>query len=287
MANERLIKNINDAFLKVLTEENAKQYEQYFKKVNREMIKNVDNLNANKVKQILKEVKINVNNAVDIMLLQSTIVLALQDKRKAKKNPNLLPALLMLGMYSTRNSEKFVRQVVKINKGVNLSNNEQTVHKAFKRYFTNNTKVVQQARKIAIEKTELSVVKSKRNKRMLRDFKRLRQDGKSIKEIENNLQRKYNNEANIKRVINTELHEQTELVKTANAKQNGFTHKKWIQRNRPTMRETSFHNHVVNTIVPIDSDFRANGLRASYPGDDRLPPQERIYCDCYLIFINK
>jgi DNA-binding transcriptional MerR regulator len=288
MARQSKIDQINDAFIKILTEENAQQYVKYIKQIRNEMINDIENLTADKVKSIVKGAEINIDNVVLLFTLQSAILLVL-DKTKPRKSfsPSLLPIIALIGMYSLKRPERFVKKVSKLVKGRGLNERDKKAKAIIDKFQKNVDDMFDfkdKARKIAIEKSEISIVKSKTNKRMIRDFKKLRQQGLSINDIKKQLSSKYNSPNNIKRVMNTELHAQSELVKKEFNKEYGYTHKTWKQRNRPTSRHTKFHDGVVNKTIPIDSDFRAGGLRAEYPGDDRLPPSERIYCDCYLVY---
>lgn len=284
MANAKLIDRINDAFLDVIERESSNQQREYFKAINKEFINNIDNLDAQKVRQIIRNTESNIDNLILLYALQNAVMLILADRQRAKQNRALVPVLAIMGIYSLTKPERFVKRMVKIVKGKGLNSNEKVYKGIIDDFAQTNAKSLAKARKVAIERTEISIVKSKRNKRMIRDFKRLEQQGKSIKQIQNNLSRKYNNKASIDRVLKTELHAQSELVRREFNTTIGYTHKTWKTQQDRRVRETCFHNQIVNKRVPITSDFRACGMRAQQPGDDRLPANERINCRCYLIY---
>jgi hypothetical protein len=96
--------------------------------------------------------------------------------------------------------------------------------------------------------------------------------------------RETNVEWKVKRVIRTESHEQFEIANVDVHKAMGLTHKVWNTQGDKIVRDTPFHNAVGDKRIPIDSQFRANGIRADHPGDMMLPVGERINCRCYLTF---
>jgi len=279
------VEQINDAFIKILTEENAQQYSQYIKAINRELINNIEDLTASKVKSIIKNAKINIDDMVLLFTLQSAILLVL-DKSKPKKSldSSLLPLYALIGMYSLKRPERFVRRMVKITKGNDLSARDKKAQAIIKGFKKDNTKVLKDARKIARNKLDTSILKSKKSKSMQKDLRNMIKEKKSIKEIKNSLVRKYNSLSNVERALDTELHAQSEEVRRIHNQALGYTHKTWKTQQDSRVRDTQFHNGVTNKRVPIDSDFRAGGLRAEQPGDTQLPPSDRIRCRCYLIY---
>ena len=283
MASKSKIDQINDAFIKVLTEENATQYVKYIKQIRTEMINDIENLTASKVKQIVKGAKINIDNIVLLFTLQSAILLVL-DKSKPRKSldTSLLPVIALVGMYSLKRPERFVRKVSKLVKGTGLNERDKKAQAIIKGFERDNAKVLKDARKIARNQLDRSILKSKTSKNMQKDLRNLIKEKKSIKEIKNTLVKKYNSLSNVERALDTELHAQSEYVRKEHSKAMGYTHKTWKTQGDSKVRHTKFHEGVSNKRVPIDSDFRAGGLRAEQPGDTQLPPSERIRCRCFL-----
>lgn len=285
MANKSKIDQINDAFIKVLTEENATQYVKYIKQIRNEMINNIETLNADKVKSIIKSAKINIDNIVLLFTLQSAILLVL-DKSKPRKSldPSLFPIIAFVGMYSLKRPERFVRKVSKLVKGRDLNERDKKAQAIIQGFKRDNAKVLKDARKIARNQLDRSILKSRTSKNMQKDLRNLIKEKKSIKEIKNILVRKYNSLSNVERALDTELHAQSEYVRRVHSEALGYTHKTWKTQFDNRVRKTHFHNGVVNQRVPIASDFRAGGLRAEQPGDTQLPPSDRIRCRCYLVY---
>ena len=285
MANKSKIDQINDAFIKVLTEENAQQYVKYIKSIRKQMIDDIENLNANRVKQIIKSAEINIDNIVLLFTLQSAILLVL-DKSKPRKSldTSLIPIIALVGMYSLKRPERFVRKVSKIVKGKGLNDRDKKAQAIIKQFKNDNAKVLKDARRIARNQLDRSILKSRTSKNMQKDLRNLIKEKKSIKEIKNTLTRKYNSLSNVERALDTELHAQSEYVRRVHSEALGYTHKTWKTQFDNRVRKTHFHNGVVNQRVPINSEFRAGGLRAEQPGDTQLPPSDRIRCRCYLVY---
>jgi hypothetical protein len=279
------VDQINDAFIEVLSKNNSKQYEKYIREINRELINNVDSLTPDKVKSIIQGAKINIDDIALLFVMQNAILLIVSKKVPRKKlDKSLLPILVILGMYSLKRPKRFVEKLVKINKGIGLNANEKKAQEIIQVFKQDNEKVLKDARKIARKQLDTSVLKSKTSKRMVRDLNEGVKEKKSIKQIKNELVRKYNKLSNVERTLDTELHAQSEFVRKEHSKALGLTHKTWKTQGDSRVRHTKFHDGVANKRIPIDSDFRAGGLRATHPGDAQLPPSDRIRCRCYLTF---
>jgi hypothetical protein len=279
------IDQINDAFIKILTEENAQQYVKYIKQIRNEMINDIENLTADKVKSIVKGAEINIDNIVLLFTLQSAILLVL-DKTKPRKSfsPSLLPIIALIGMYSLKRPERFVKKVSKLVKGRGLNERDKKAKAIITQFKSDNAKVLKDARKVARNQLDRSILKSKTSKNMQKDLRNMIKEKKSIKDIKSSLVKKYNSLSNVERALDTELHAQSEYVRKVHSAAMGYTHKTWKTQFDDRVRKTHFHNGVANKRVPIDSDFRAGGLKAEQPGDTRLPPSDRIRCRCYLLY---
>ena len=120
---------------------------------------------------------------------------------------------------------------------------------------------------------------------MIRDLQKGQQEGKSIARIKKELKAKYQNKNNIQRTLKTELHREAEEIRQLHAENVGYTHKIWRSQGDARVRDTCFHNGVIGTKVPIESDFRSCGMKAQRPSDDRLPANESIHCRCWLEYL--
>lgn len=279
------VDQINDAFIEVMTKENSKQYSQYIKSINRELIANVDKLNASKVKSIIKNAKINIDDIALLFIIQNAVLLIVGKQATTKKERKpLLPILALLSLYSLKRPKRFVEKIVKINKGIGLNDNEKKAQAIIQGFKVDNAKVLNNARKLARQQLDISRIKSKTSRNMVRDLNKGIEEKKSIESIKNGLVKKYNKLSNIERALDTELHAQSEYVRREHSKALGYTHKTWNTQGDNRVRDTHFHSNVSNKRIPIDSEFKAGGLTASQPGDTSLPPSDRMRCRCYLVF---
>jgi len=279
------VDQINDAFIEILAKENVKGYEEYIKSINRELIDNVESLTPEKVKSIIQNAKINIDNIALLFIIQNAVLILVGRKRPTRKErQSLLPIIALLGLYSLKKPKRFVRKLIRIEKGIGLNEREKQAQAIIEDFKRDNTKVLESARKLARKQLDTSRLKSKTSKRMIQDLNKGIAEKKSIKQIKNGLVRKYNKLSNIERALDTELHAQSEFVRIEHSKAIGFTHKTWKTQGDSRVRHTIFHTHVANKRIPIDSQFKAGGVKAKQPGDVSLPPSDRIRCRCYLIF---
>jgi len=282
MKTKSKIDQINDAFISILAKENAKGYEKYIKAINREMIDNIETLDAAKVKSILKNAEINVEDIALLFLLQNAILLIVGKRVNKKQKEDLSGVILLLGMYSIKRPERFVKKMVKINKGIKLNPREQEARVILDKYRVDNKPMLNKAKKRIKIELDKSIKKSKISKRMIRDLKQGLAENKSAAGIKRSMVRKYNNIKNIERTLDTELHSSAEAVREEYSMRVGMTRKTWKTQGDSRVRSTCFHDKVTNKEIHIDSVFRACGLTARYPGDNSLPPSDRIRCRCYL-----
>lgn len=282
MTKAKLIDEINDAFIKVLTEKHSKAYANYIKAINRELIDNIDNLTASKVSEIISRQKINIDDMVLLFAVQNAILLIIDKPQEAKQNTNLLPIIALMGIYSITKPKVFAENVISVTKSAAQN---KTAHAIIKEFQTLNAKILASARKQARLNLDKSVIKSKVTRRMIDDLNKGLEDKQSIEDIKKSLVRKYNNLSNIDRALDTELHAQSEYVRLEHSKSIGYTHKVWKTQGDERVRDTKWHKQVNGKKVPIDSDFKAAGYEAKAPGDERLPAGERIRCRCYLIYV--
>lgn len=279
------VDQINDAFIEILGKENSKQYETYIREINRELINNVNGLTPDKIKAIVKDAKINIDDIALLFVIQNAILLIVGKAKVSKKNKkSLAPIVAVLAMYSLKRPKTFVKKLVKINKGIGLNANEKKAQDIIRGFKQDNEKILKDARRIARKQLDTSQLKSKTSRNMVRDLNKGISEKKSINQIKHELIRKYNKLSNVERTLDTELHAQSEFVRKEHSKALGYTHKIWRTQGDSRVRHTKFHEGVSNKRVPIDSDFRAGGLRAEQPGDTKLPPSDRIRCRCYLVF---
>lgn len=285
----KLIENINEAFITIASKNKSMAYAKYLNEINREMLKDVENLNAAKVKSIVEGAKLNIDDTALLFMILSAITLIVSNQQLTKKEKlPLLPILAIIGIYKITSPKRFVDKIYKINKGVGLNDTEKKVKGLITSYSNDNISTLNKIKRETTKQLEITSRKAstKTGRNMLKDLKSLRGKNISIADMQKQLDSKYKI-TDVERTLNTELHSQAELAKNIHANNAGFTHKTWKTQGDARVRQTRWHNAVSNKTIPIDSDFKATGLAAYAPGDERLPPKERIRCRCYLTYSTK
>lgn len=286
MNKNKLIRELNDAFIEILSKVKHNEYVKYVRDINKDLLANVDKLDVAKVKSIVESYSVNVKDTAFLFMILSAVTMIVNKKRMTKKEKlPLAPILGVLGIYSLKNPKRFVEKIYHINKGVGLNDNEKKAKVYFKTYEMHNEKTLN---KTVIETQRHMTISQRKaatqiGRNMVNDLKQMRKENISIKKMQRVLRSKYT-KVQVDSMINTELHSQAELSKIIHAKETGFTHKTWKQLSRPTKRKTKYHTHVVNKRIPIDSKFKNGSIKADRPGDESLPPGERIRCGCWLVY---
>ena len=286
-SNKKLVEEINDAFINVLTKEQGHKYKVYINAIRREIVDKALNgkVTANDLKAIVSKNTPNNEIVIQLGLILAGVTLLLNNPRMTQdeKKP-LLPIIGIMALYSVANPKRFTSNILKATKGqASVKGNE-----LLKGYYQQNSKTITKL----INKSQSELVKTQAKastvttKRIIKDIG-IAQRNKVIdkEQLRTLLEKKYvSDSVAIDRNLDTEIHAQTELVKQTDSLAKGYTHKTWKTQGDNKVRKTLWHNQVANKRIPIDSDFRAGGQRAQHPGDPRLKPSDRIRCRCYLIY---
>ena len=293
--NLNLQEQLNNAFLDIAAELGGKEYAKYLRSIQRDLINEIETVDANRIKQIVMSYQINVKNSVLLFSVLEAVTKILNGKLTRKEKTAYTPIIALMGIYSVRKPKVFAKRVAelvttpntRLNKSFGVKSNMVNSKKLLNEYFVRNEASISNS----IRKSENNIIRSNRRRlntltRSIRkDIAKLRDMNKSVNSITKTIKAKYKVDDNIvSRNLDTELHAQAETVKEEIAKSNGATHKTWKTQGDGRVRDTHFHNSVTNKRIPIDSEFRAGGLKANAPGSESLPVGERIRCRCYLIF---
>lgn len=288
--NLNLQEQLNNAFVDIAAELGNKEYARYLRAIQRDLINEIDTVTSGRIKEIVMSHKINVKDSVLLFSVLEAVTKILNGKLTRKEKTAYTPIIALMGIYSVRRPKVFAKRVAEmvtkpstqLKKG-NMVNSKKLLNE----YFVRNEASISNS----IRKSENNIIRSNRRRlntltRSIRkDIAKMRDMNKSINSIAKTIKNKYKVDSNIvSRNLDTELHAQAETVKVEIAKSNGATHKTWKTQGDGRVRETCFHNKVTNKRIPIDSEFRACGLKANAPGSETLPVGERIRCRCYLIF---
>ena len=284
----KLIDEINDAFIDFIVEYRGKRYADVMRAINREMIDNVEVLSPEMVRTIIERetAEFNPEDVAVFGLLLGAITAILENQRMtAKQRESIAPILAFMGLYSLANPKRFVKKL-HISLTAPSSVKEKEAHALLTKYKTENARII--AKVVKQQKHDLlrAQLKAKlpQSKRMIAEMQTMTGEGKPLEMQRHWMRRKYNNTRIINRAIDTEVHAGLARSSLISAQEDGFTHKIWKTQEDDRVRRTTWHNQVANQKIPIDDDFRVGNMRASAPGDIRLPAGERINCRCYLIY---
>ena len=106
--------------------------------------------------------------------------------------------------------------------------------------------------------------------------------GLSEENIRTRLIKQFGSAERAVRTARTEAHVQIEEEKLEQAAASGIKYKIWRTQRDDDVRATPFHDLVADQRVGIRDAFNFAGMKAWAPGDFRLPAGERINCRCYL-----
>ncbi len=281
----KLIDNINEAFVNFLKEWRGRRYSEVVRKINADIIDNIDNINASKVRDIVdkytSEIKIE-DVAIFTMLLSG--ITAIINKPRERRD-ELLAIIGVMSLFSIANTDMFVKKIYKSMHSPE-SENEKKAGVLLSGYVKKNQALVDKITKSQVKMFNVSQYKAKiqMSRDMIKEVKVMTAEGKPLEMQRHWLKRNYNNNKIINRALNTEIHAGIEKGKHIEAVELGFTHKIWKTQEDDRVRVTRWHNAVANKRIEIDADFTLGGIKALAPADERLPAGERINCRCYLIY---
>lgn len=261
------VDKLNNAFLTIVQEDTAEQ-----RRINKEIIEEEKD-----IKQSVKDNSKSIKRDARFYLLIGALTAilshrALTDKEKVK----YAPVIAVSQMYSTKYPNLFAKKIDKINTGYGLGKKEKQAKVLLDSWFDKN--------KVLLNKVERRMLDTRirEKSKMYRNVKKLL---KTTDKTRIELKKEYNKKPNVIRAIRTEAHAELEETKNLQADDLGYKYKVWMTREDGNVRPTAWHKAVANKRVPIDSEFRAVGMHAMYPGDISLPVGERINCRCYLLYL--
>ena len=288
MRNLNLQEELNNAFIDIAAQLGEKEYGRYLRAIQRDLIDEMlqGEVTAKDITRIVQSHNVNVKNSVLLFAVLEAVTRILNGKLTKKEKTAYTPIIALMGIYSVKRPKVFAERVAKIvtTPQTKLKGNALNTKQLMNEFFVRNEASISNS----IRNSENNLIRS--NRRRLNTLTRsIRKDMKELldtkRNIESNIRKKFKVSNDIiRRNIDTELHAISENVKIEIAKGNGATHKTWKTQGDTRVRSTCFHNKVTNKRIPIDSDFRACGMKANAPGAETLPVGERVRCRCYLIF---
>jgi hypothetical protein len=272
MDKNELLDKLNNAFLTIIS-----RNDKATRAINRELVER-DNLTSDDIRQIVLKHDSSIRNDAKIYALIAVITNIInkgKDNLTLKEKRDYAPIIALVGLYSLNRPELFAKKATNIVRGQKLSGRMKGVKKSLDGYFKTNANLIAEVEGDIVRTRTVAKEEVYKNIK-----KRLAADEDKRAKIIKNL----NKSKNVERAIRTEAHEELERGKLTHADRFGYRYKRWMTRRDDRVRRTAWHNEVDGVKIPVDSEFRAAGLLAMYPGDIRLPIGERINCRCYVVY---
>ena len=178
---------------------------------------------------------------------------------KIPLNPRETKALRNIDIYMKQNSKQIQKLVDQNTKALKVINKQITTNQS-RAIIKRRNKLIKE--RITVNGVKRPLTNEEIAKRLTSEFK--------------------NDKARINRILDTEVHRQTELVGEATAKAYGFRFKIWNTQRDSRVRDS--HAKLQGKRVRINGYFNVGGHKASFPGDARLPADESINCRCFLTY---
>ena len=251
-------------------------------------------LTKDKINKIVDDIPIKRDEYLKIIFTSYMIAMATQfidtDKAEGKQADNLRPFLPIAAAVSLTNPKKATQDLHNLSDAVvrnddgRLDDRLKKGYQGSKRFFNTNREILQKHAKSTFVERQRSHKKIKKGfvddvwNSYQKKSDEIKPSRKMIEEIaqEKSPQDRYR----VKRIIDTEAHEDLESGKRTAAKQSGLRTKTWVTQQDSKVRDT--HQKVHNKTLPIDKKFKVGKGKAMYAGDPNLPVGERVNCRCTL-----
>jgi len=279
-----LVEQLNTEFEKLLAKKERAKYGKYIRETSEKII---DKRPKNRIEmqKIIRQQKLDTMTATKMFnVLANTTALIMNPPKDLEQQKKLQPLQQIMRAYSVTSPRTFANSVYQMTTGRNMSQKNERFRPAMLSYydgFTENIETADQQYQRALERSTLEAESA-----IFKDFEDLRRERVPIAKQKTLLLEKYGSPVRVQRILETELHEQSERTKLETSKFMQYTHKEWNTQRDERVRVTKFHTIVDRKRIPIDSNFKGGGHEAEYPGDIKLPPGERINCRCYIVYFN-
>lgn len=307
---------LNDEFIELGITLTSNSYENFYDKVYSQSINLAKGkVTSRDIKKIIRNTPITTRpylRQTFNMIVLSGVTNVVENPKVAPEDKKMLnPILLLLAIYGvnkpktlSKKVQKFITVFTTGNEKI-LNTREAKVYKNFKPYLTQNRKLASDLLKknrVNINKIH-NKIKANTSKIILKDLKTsinqrvieaTEVNGKTVEvkrpktfqEIRTDLRVKFGEklDSNVRRIVDTELHDLAENSKLNQHLLMGYTKKKWVTQQDRKVRDS--HERLQSEkAIPIDSNFRVGASWGLYPGDPNLSAKERINCRCFLVYV--
>lgn len=279
----RLIEKLNEEFEAVVSKNQRGKYGSYIRSINDAIVTELPQ-DKKAIRAIVARFTIRLDTSIKLFTLLAGVSQVILGNITPQNRVLLKPLEALTKAYDPKRPKSFAKAMYQMTTGRGVSKRQTRFRPLMLSYyggFTENIESLEKQAQRALQRTQVESASL-----VFKDLETLREARVPITQIKKELTAKYNDPKRVRRALDTELHEQAERVKLEQSKFMGYAKKRWNTAGDERVRRTRFHNAVAGNTVPIESDFRAGGLTADYPGDTKLPVGERINCRCYVTYEN-
>lgn len=283
-AKQQLIEQLNKAFEEKIQSKQKAKYSKYVRELTEKL---VDKKPKNRIEmqKIIRAQKLDTKTATRMFTVLGSVSASIMNPPNTlQERQKLEPLKQIMRAYSVTSPRTFADNVYNMTTGRNMSKKNEQFRPALLSYYSGFTETIETADQQYQRALQRSQLESK--SAIFEDFEDMRRERIPVTKQKTLLLEKYTNPIRVQRLLETELHEQSERTKLEQSKFMQYTHKEWNTQRDERVRNTKFHQIVDKQRVPINSNFRGGGEEADYPGDIGLPPGERINCRCYVTYFN-
>lgn len=283
-AKQQLIEQLNKAFEEKIQSKQKAKYSKYVRELTEKL---VDKKPKNRIEmqKIIRAQKLDTKTATRMFTVLGSVSASIMNPPNTlQERQKLEPLKQIMRAYSVTSPRTFADNVYNMTTGRNMSKKNEQFRPALLSYYSGFTETIETADQQYQRSLQRSQLESK--SAIFEDFEDMRRERIPVTKQKTLLLEKYTNPIRVQRLLETELHEQSERTKLEQSKFMQYTHKEWNTQRDERVRNTKFHQIVDKQRVPINSNFRGGGEEADYPGDIGLPPGERINCRCYVTYFN-
>lgn len=289
-SRKKIIEDLNNAVIDYMKDYRGTRLAQYFKSINNEIIRHSGRLDRDAMRTIIDRhtEELDISDLAVFGALLGVLTAIIKERRLTQKQrTDYAPILGLLAIYDITSPKRFIDNVRKSMKSPKSANQRKAgglINEYKDRASRTIERIATKQRNDLIRAQRVSVFRKSRE--INAHIERMTAEQKPFEMQQRWLTRQYNADRVIMRAVDTEIHANLETAKVEQAKFEGWTKKTWNTQGDDRVRKTRWHNWAANKTIDIDDDFVLGKMKASAPGDMRLPPGERINCRCYLVFSN-
>jgi hypothetical protein len=307
--------DLSNAFI----DENAKTYvQEYSIHLNTLQAKAIDQVERGiqpTQKSLFKRVRITgINRNIRNAFILGNVNQLIQNDRDRRLIRQLRPIKTLMALYSVKNPKLFASKVDKLvkrslGKKIPLNPREAKAYTEMDRFLNQNKKQIQvlidqQTKAMRVINKNITTNQSrtiiKRRNKLIKERITVKGVTRPLtnKEIATRLRSEFKDDSvRLKRILETEVHRQNELVREVTAKGLGFEFKIWNTQRDSKVRKG--HEEIDRKKIPINKKFKVNRYKKKkgawikigfdmmeQPGDSTAHVDNVVHCRCFSTYTN-